>query len=510
MQLQGLVRKELIRPTSSEAADDEYRFGHILVRDAAYAGLPKDARADLHERVARLLEERFAGGFEVDELAGYHLEQASRCLREFDPLDARVADLAARAAVHLSAAGRRAAMRGDSNAATSLLERTLALMAPDEPDRGQLLIDLADTLRLSGNLDGADARLVEAVEWAARVGRPEVGRRAELDRALLLWVTNPGDGTERVLREVEAAIVLFQERGDHVALAHAWAIATQIYWIRCEIGRMQRAIESGIAAAAAGGLKPSSRIRNALARAAAYGPTPVGEGLRLCGELGAGTEGDRSLEAMINLYTAFFEALEGRFDDARARAAAVGPVLDELGRRGLMAAQRTYASRIELLAGDPVAAERFAREGDEIFQSLGDRGNRPGVIVYLAAALAAQGREEEAEAILAEAEQLASPDDAEAQIRLRTVRARIRAAAGALEEAEELAREALARADRTDAFNLRGESLLTLAEILERAGDREEAHALAADALALYEAKGDVVGAQAARSLLGAEQLSAR
>src|SRR5262249_53182530 len=51
--LASLVRKELVRPdTSRTGGDDAFRFRHILIRDAAYASLPKELRARLHERFA--------------------------------------------------------------------------------------------------------------------------------------------------------------------------------------------------------------------------------------------------------------------------------------------------------------------------------------------------------------------------------------------------------------------------------------------------------------------------
>ncbi len=66
---QSLVRKDLVRP----AAEDTYRFKHLLLRDAAYESLPKEQRADLHERFAQWLEVAVP---EVEEIRGYHLEQA--------------------------------------------------------------------------------------------------------------------------------------------------------------------------------------------------------------------------------------------------------------------------------------------------------------------------------------------------------------------------------------------------------------------------------------------------
>src|SRR5205085_12314616 len=76
--LMSLVRKELVRPDRSGSTGDEaFRFRHLLVRDAAYASLTKEQRADLHARFADWLE-RIAGDrlLEYEEVMGYHLEQA--------------------------------------------------------------------------------------------------------------------------------------------------------------------------------------------------------------------------------------------------------------------------------------------------------------------------------------------------------------------------------------------------------------------------------------------------
>ena len=46
---EGLIEPEPVEPSPGE---DGFRFRHILIRDAAYVGLPKAARAELHERYA--------------------------------------------------------------------------------------------------------------------------------------------------------------------------------------------------------------------------------------------------------------------------------------------------------------------------------------------------------------------------------------------------------------------------------------------------------------------------
>jgi class 3 adenylate cyclase len=104
--LQMLVRKDMIRPEQPIFADDDaYRFRHLLIRDAAYDSLPKETRADLHERFAAWLAEH-GGLVELDEIVGYHLEQAYRNREALDASDSRLPDLGGRAAKHLSEAAR--------------------------------------------------------------------------------------------------------------------------------------------------------------------------------------------------------------------------------------------------------------------------------------------------------------------------------------------------------------------------------------------------------------------
>jgi predicted ATPase len=127
--LESVVRKEIIRPDrSSPDIVDAYRFRHILIRDAAYAALPKGERAELHERFADF-QEQAAGDrrSEYEEVIGYHLEQATHYRQGLGRNDDRTRDLARRAAQLLGAAGVRAIQRGDALASSRLLERCQAM-----------------------------------------------------------------------------------------------------------------------------------------------------------------------------------------------------------------------------------------------------------------------------------------------------------------------------------------------------------------------------------------------
>jgi predicted ATPase len=125
----ALVHKELIWPDRpSPDSPDSYRFKHMLIRDAAYAGLSKSERAELHERFADF-QERAAGHrlTEYEEIIGYHLEQATHYRQQLGRDDERTRELARRAAQLLGAAGVRALQRGDALASSRLLERCRAI-----------------------------------------------------------------------------------------------------------------------------------------------------------------------------------------------------------------------------------------------------------------------------------------------------------------------------------------------------------------------------------------------
>ena len=156
--LAGLIRKELIRPEQSTFhGDQRFRFRHLLIRDAAYNALPKATRADLHRRFADWLEHGADELAELDEIAGWHLEQTIHYQHELG----RNADaaVARRGAQHLHAAGRRASQRSDPAAARSLLERAHRLAPEDRTLRAQIAVDLAEELLEHGDLARADVLL---------------------------------------------------------------------------------------------------------------------------------------------------------------------------------------------------------------------------------------------------------------------------------------------------------------------------------------------------------------
>ena len=193
--LNGLVRKELVRPDKPQLpGEDAYRFRHLLIRDAAYEALPKAERAELHERFAAWLEEHGTALVELDEVVGYHLEQACHYRAE---LGQGQGELGTRAAARLAAAGRRALAVRDAAAASNLLGRAVALAEPRGREGVELLLDLRTALVDRGEMREGDARREEAVALARSIGDRTLELRASCELAIGRTVTRPTSPVSR-------------------------------------------------------------------------------------------------------------------------------------------------------------------------------------------------------------------------------------------------------------------------------------------------------------------------
>ena len=223
--LAALVRKELIAPVTAQLPDEDgFRFRHLLIRDAAYAALPKATRGELHERFALWLEEREGAFLEVDEILGYHLERACGYRRE---LGLPVPDeLAAHARRRLAAAGRRARSLGDERAAVGFFERSSLLVPPSELDLA-VEAELIDALFWSGRTEEALARAVSFAERASARGDRVAELVARIKEGRLRINVDPEGATERLDELVEHALPVFEAARDDLALsigyfARAW------------------------------------------------------------------------------------------------------------------------------------------------------------------------------------------------------------------------------------------------------------------------------------------------
>jgi len=493
--LLALTRKGLTRPDeAAPARDDGFRFRHILIRDAAYDAMPKSLRAELHERYADRLDETDRRA-ELEEIAGYHLEQAFRLKAELGTSDEA---LGLRAGERLRAAGRRALGRGDAHAAVNLLGRAVALLPEGGRARLELLPELGSALMHAGELARADEVLAEAVDGAVAAGDDRVRLRALVEREFIRAWTRPEEGRDGLVTVAEEAIAGLTPLGDDVGLAKAWWLLSDAHSIAGHWRERTEALERALEHARRGRSGETATLVRVLAQSLFYGPTRVDDALASCERFLTEAAGNRVLEAALQSTLAGLHAMRGEFDEARALYARAVTTYEELGQEFLRAVRSHVGSEVEMLAGDPQAAEAELRRGYETLAEMGERGVRSTLAAFLARALAAQGRYDEAEEYVRLSQETAGSDDLVTQVVWRATHAVVLAHRGAHAEAEQLAADATRMAEETDFLDLRAGALAGLAEVLRVAGRDAEAEAAAARAVATYEEKGNLTGARRA------------
>ena len=490
--LLGLVRRELVEPAvSSIPGEDGFRFRHALIRDAAYAGIPKRTRAEFHER--------FAGWVELhdgrDELVGYHLEHTYRYREELEALDDHTRSLGQRAGDLLTSAGRRALASDDVPAAVNLLERGVALLPRTDGSRGYALLELAIALMRSGAFAVAEGALEEALALGRTEGDRQLELRTLIERQFFRIFTNAETPAEETARVAEQAIPVLEALGDHRGVARAWHLLSELPVEACRWGERAAALEHALEhARRAGDTRETARAAGALMQAIQLGPAPVDTAIDRAHLFLRESEDDRLLTASILSSLAVLLAMRGEFGEARAQWSRAKAFWDDLGMAHQRAIRAIDASSIELLAGDAEAAEHELRTGYDLLVEIGDVHLRPTLAAYLAAVLVEEVNLGDAEALASYAESHSWENDIVTQVMWRVARAQIQAHTGETAEAERLAREAVALAAPTDFLDLQATALLALARVLREAGSPEAA-TVGAQAQAVYERKGNVVGA---------------
>ena len=443
---------------------------------------------------------------EYEEIFGYHLEQAYRYLAELGPVDEHGRALGERASVSLGSAGRRAFARNDMAAAANLLRRAAELLPERDVRRLQMLPDLGEALTEIGELAWAELFLTQAADAAAELGDERLA--AEVRLVLLLqrrYAERLDRWTATLLEEAEAAVVIFEAAGDHAALARAWRLVMNAHGVARRFGEAAAAAErAGEHARLSGDVRQEARAASGYAMAALYGPTPVAEAIARCEQALVESRGDKRLEGLVLCLLAPLRAMQGDFEVAREHYARGRALLEDIGGK-LIAASTTFnASTVDMLAGDAPAAEARLRRELDLLEAMGETYLRPTVAAYLAAAVANQGRYEEADRFAALAAELASEDDVTSQAMWRSVRARVLVREGKVDEAVELADGAVELLAGSDGIGQQADALLVLSEVLGRAGRRDAAERSLEEAIALYDLKGNVVAAAAARAALDA------
>ena len=502
--LTALIRRDMIRPDRTSLGDDEaFQFRHLLLRDAAYRSLPKETRAQLHERYADWLENATGERVhEFEEILGYHLEQAHRFLVELGRKGEEADVLAARGSQRLESAGDRALRRSDRAAAVTLLERAVALASGDLRRRAELLPELGAALIEAGRLMDADSVLADATLAAETSNDESAAARALIQRQFLRLQVGESSGTAEASAVVERVIPVLEAAGDERGICSALRLRGWHNWIEARAEAAAAAWEEAAEHAQRGDLEHVRiEILGWIASSLLFGPTPAASGIERCEAIRADVGDNLLAVATVLEPLAGLHAMEGRFDEARALLETSSATFEELGL-SLNSAVSHHTALVELIAGNPAGAERCLRKGFDALEEMGDRSLLSTTAAFLAQALLAQDREDEAERLARLSEELAVEDDVITQALWRGVQASILARRGELEEAERIARQAVALADQTDFLNHRAEALVVLGTVLKQRDRHEDSHAARSTALGLYERKGNLVAADQLRAAL--------
>jgi tetratricopeptide (TPR) repeat protein len=488
-----LTTKELIRPEAEQMAEEEsYRFLHALIRDAAYRGLLKKTRAELHEAFVDWVEDAPSDRqMEFEEIRGYHLEQAFAIRVELGLRDEHVETIGRRAARYLGTAGRRAIARGDLPAAERLLRRAAATLPDRDPEAVELLVEAGEALIDLGELTAANDVLGSAIAHAKAAADRTAELGANLVHLRLHYETAGEDPGGTLLQDASWAVKELEAAGDHLGPIRAYHLMLLLNWTAGRYGPAETAALALIEhARTIGDRTREIRFLPALATCSVYGPTPADEGAERCRSLLAEVAGDHKATALVSASLARLEAYRGNFDEARRLYTRSRAMLEEFGWNLLAACTSIDSGPIELLAGDAAAAERELRKDFETLDAMGERNYIATTSAFLAFALLLQGKDDEADRFARFSEETASEDDLTSQFLWRQFRARLLSRTGDHDRAIETVRRAVELTDQTEEPESQGNARLDLAAVLSAAGRADEAAAAYEEALERFRSKG--------------------
>ena len=442
--LESLRRTGLVLEDRETRGPDRYRFKHMLMRDVAYAGLPKSLRADLHEAFGAELER--AVGDRRDEFAevlAHHAERAFTLSAEIrasrDVVEAR----ARRALGWALALGERGRRREDAGligrnaiAATAAVEALGDRATADE--RAQAALIVAEDRRIAADYGPARVALDHAIQLAVAAGRTDLAAWSHLGLARVLSLSGDSDKAfDEFDRHVAEAERLFIESGDPGAGLEVGLVDLDRYWASGQLGEMlrrgralrDRAREIGDGARE---LLLSARL---IAAAGQAGQIDLaGEYQRSADDLAARLglrlpQWGRVARGGRLLANGEYAAAEVCFRELRHEARAEGDRLLEIG---------ALRNRAELLIETGRAAEAAPMIEEALAMSIrsGELWNRTELTAALGQTAAAAGDHERAAKLLQEARAVVRDTDRYAVAFVAFSAARINEAAGKMSEAD--------------------------------------------------------------------------
>ena len=498
--LRRLMRKDFIEPDwTSVPGEEVFRFRHGLLRDVTYAAIPEIDRASLHEAFADWLESSPpAASLELDELIGHHLEQTYH-LRRSEGSSVEREALARRAAGLLGAVARREVASTGLAARVATLRRAAALMPRREAAKADLLADIGADLQEMGQWEEATEHYAEALEIAKEVRDDGLRAYVSLRLSQCRLRTDAGIRMEDFIDEGVRVLARLEElrSADYSARVRATLGSAFIFEGKPE--RARTLLEQVLRETDGPSMRLVNVCKRLLAAAWLWGPVPTSRAVKLCEEL---LENNPPLRVAASAYRslALLEAMQGNFSTARTLASRDRGILQDLGLLPAAAAATEVYGAVELLAGDPRRAEELLQPALATLVALSDAWYVGGVMSTLAEACYLQGKLGDAWELTEKLGQM-EIRDISVTIRAGSVRSRVLAIEGDSAAARKEAARAIELAAHTEMPNDRAAALFACAEVLHRLGQLHKARSRTAEAIQLWERKGNVVSARRAKAI---------
>jgi class 3 adenylate cyclase/tetratricopeptide (TPR) repeat protein len=455
----------LDEPRSSIRGETAYKFKHVLIREVAYGGLSKSARAEHHRRFAEWLKER--AGDELLEIRAYHLDHATALLAELD--GSAPVELQREAAEALAEAGLRAFAREANRTARQHFVRSVEL----EPTLRRRYLAARAAERLS-DLPAISREMEEVLAAAIQEGDRWTQGRALVSLAEAA-VLREAD-VHAAEQMIEEALEVFEE-DDLTGRFRALRARGTIAWSRGHLAKQEQVMLEALELARNAGRKDfeseaADELASVyLARLEFDRAEPlIEQAILLAEQSGSAEARGRALR-----YAGQLHLDRGELDAAEAALAAAREHLAEAGAAWSLGRALNYAAWVAWDKDEAVHAERLFRESIRILAPLEDRATLCETQRGLAEILLALGRVDEAERFALAARETVGPKDVTSLATTAKALGRVRAAQGRDDEAEALLREADETIFATEHRLAQRDILRALAQFLRDRGRDDEA-----------------------------------
>ena len=393
--LDRLVNREFVvaEERSSISGEHAYRFKHVLIRDVAYGGMSKARRAEEHRAFADWVADRARD--ELAEIRAHHLEQAADLLIELAGTIPE--DLARSAADALEEAGRRGLRRGALRSARRTLVRAVAI--EPTPDRRYLAAHaawrLADVPTVG---DEAEAALAEA----RAAGRSDIEGRALV---LLADLALHADGDVARAHDLADEALAILPEDELAGLYDAHALITTIFWWLGNGEGATRHAEAMLDLAHKAARPELESLAKTQLSAIAGVRGDVAGALVLLEQAESLAETSGSHEAM-----GYALAVHGRrfgeaeSDDAERYLRRALEIFDEIGAAGRHGWTLSNLASVYRQRGEIPLAEKTFREAVRRLRGTHEQGYLAEAERGLAEVLVVQGKVDEADRLITEAE----------------------------------------------------------------------------------------------------------